>query len=146
MSPGAMGGYTGVDGSPQENFGQADMLAGPSNVPVVYTEEPTQPTEGPAPEGPATGGLDPTDAGLYRTQFKEGTLEIPLGTLDSRTYNTYLNDLIERTGDINEAEKLLNATLSILVLLKICDDLLMQELELVLEEKDIDMVVQQEHF
>ena len=113
MSPGAMGGYTGVDGSPQENFGQADMLAGPSNVPVVYTEEPTQPTEGPAPEGPATGGLDPTDAGLYRTQFKEGTLEIPLGTLDSRTYNTYLNDLIERTGDINEAEKLLNAALSI---------------------------------
>ena len=99
--------------------GYTDEMAGVDDVDMYGTATPdmnyTEDDFTPPPEGPATGGLDPTDAIQYEKQFGAGTIpfQAPLGTLDPRTRNTYLNNLIERTGDINEAEKLLNETLKI---------------------------------
>ena len=99
--------------------GYTDEMAGVDDVDMYGTATPdmnyTEDDFTPPPEGPATGGLDPTDAIQYEKQFQAGTIpfQAPLGTLDPRTRNTYLNDLIERTGDINEAERLLNESLKI---------------------------------
>jgi len=101
--------YRGADMLAGQFTGYPDMLTGQDDGPVVYSE--AAPTG--SPEGPATGGLSPADVVQYGRQFKEGTLEIPTGTLDTRTYNTYLNDLIERTGNVPEAERLLNESLKI---------------------------------